>query len=231
MVHPGMRAGFWHDRTMRYAILLLAACEPAAPPPAKPAPTQPAMQVPAPTSELDARFVPAIKQAAQGYTAWGRVDEFPRVAPAPCAAAPRPGEGVSHVRMSAAADGPHGKKLYFLWANQRDTYMNGGAFRPGFAIVKQSFQAVPGGDPHTYGEIKTLLTDAGERLQVGPAKDLFVMTKVAAGEGTDAGWVYGTVAVDGTVTSAGRVASCMKCHDSDAAHEKLFGLAPAPKYE
>lgn len=187
---------------------------------------------PAPTSELDARFVPAIKDTAQHYAEWGRVDDAPRVAPAPCAAAAAPGEGVSHVRMSVAAEGPHGKKLYFLWANQRDTYLNGGSFRPGFAIVKQSFQAVPGGAHADYGQpIKTVITDAGEHLQVGPAKDLFVMTKVAANDGTDAGWVYGTVAVDGTVTSAGRVASCMKCHDQDAAHEKLFGLAPAPKYE
>jgi hypothetical protein len=44
-----------------------------------------------------------------------------------------------------------------------------------------------------------------------------------------AGWVYGTVAPDGTVTSAGRVASCMGCHTPSAKHERLFGLPPAPK--
>jgi hypothetical protein len=35
--------------------------------------------------------------------------------------------------------------------------------------------------------------------------------------------VYGTVAADGTVTGAGRIASCMGCH-ADAPHERLFGL-------
>ena len=42
--------------------------------------------------------------------------------------------------------------------------------------------------------------------------------------GTDAGWVYGTVSADGkTVTAAGKVESCMKCHQ-DAKHDRLFGL-------
>ena len=56
------------------------------------------------------------------------------------------------------------------------------------------------------------------------------MTKVGAKDGADDGWVYGTVAVDGSVTSAGRVASCMGCHDESATHERLFGLAPPPKH-
>ena len=42
---------------------------------------------------------------------------------------------------------------------------------------------------------------------------------------TDEGWVYGTVSADGkTVTSAGRVQSCMNCHQ-DAPHDRLFGVA------
>ena len=41
--------------------------------------------------------------------------------------------------------------------------------------------------------------------------------------GADDGWVYGTVSADGkTVTSAGRVASCMKCHETRPT--RLFGL-------
>ena len=43
-------------------------------------------------------------------------------------------------------------------------------------------------------------------------------------EGTDAGWIYGTLTPDGkTVTSAGRVQRCMDCHDV-APHDRLFGL-------
>jgi len=42
--------------------------------------------------------------------------------------------------------------------------------------------------------------------------------------GTDDGFVYGTVTPDNKrVTSAGRVARCMGCHDN-APHERLFGL-------
>jgi hypothetical protein len=55
--------------------------------------------------------------------------------------------------------------------------------------------------------------------------DLFIMMKLEPKTpGTDGGWVYGTVTADGkTVTSAGRVESCMKCHE-DAKNERLFGV-------
>src|SRR5436190_351218 len=57
--------------------------------------------------------------------------------------------------------------------------------------------------------------------------DLFIMFKLdPKTPGTDNGWVYGTVTPDGkTVTSAGRVESCMKCHQ-DAKADRLFGLRP-----
>jgi len=56
--------------------------------------------------------------------------------------------------------------------------------------------------------------------------DLFLMYKVdAATPDTDQGWVYGTVTPDGkTVTSAGKVQSCMACH-AEAKVDRLFGLA------
>jgi hypothetical protein len=54
---------------------------------------------------------------------------------------------------------------------------------------------------------------------------LFIMFKLdPQTPGTDQGWVYGTVTADSKkVTSAGRVASCMKCHQ-DAPHDRLFGV-------
>jgi hypothetical protein len=54
--------------------------------------------------------------------------------------------------------------------------------------------------------------------------DLFIMYHLdPSTPGTDNGWVYGTVTPDGkTVTSAGRVASCMRCHQSLSG--RLFGL-------
>jgi hypothetical protein len=59
-------------------------------------------------------------------------------------------------------------------------------------------------------------------LTLGAPKGLYVMKKVGAGDGTDAGWIYGTIAQSGEVTSAGRVASCIGCHE-DAPHDRLFG--------
>jgi hypothetical protein len=42
---------------------------------------------------------------------------------------------------------------------------------------------------------------------------------------TDAGWVYGTVTPDGkTVTSSGKVETCLKCH-VEAPGDRLFGIA------
>lgn len=52
---------------------------------------------------------------------------------------------------------------------------------------------------------------------------LFVMVKPkGATMPTDEGWIYGTW-VSGVVTSSGKVASCMACHQK-APHGRLFGL-------
>lgn len=60
--------------------------------------------------------------------------------------------------------------------------------------------------------------------------DLFIMMKLAPQTpDTDQGWVYGTVTHDGkTVTAAGKIASCMKCH-ADAKNDRLFGLPNVPR--
>lgn len=67
----------------------------------------------------------------------------------------------------------------------------------------------------------------GKIYRKGEKRDLFIMYKLDPGTpGTDQGWVYGTVTPDGlTVTSAGRVASCMECH-AKAPHDRLFGMLP-----
>lgn len=56
---------------------------------------------------------------------------------------------------------------------------------------------------------------------------LFIMFKMAPKTpDTDEGWVYGTTTADGKeVISAGRVESCMSCHQK-APHDRLFGLPP-----
>jgi hypothetical protein len=41
--------------------------------------------------------------------------------------------------------------------------------------------------------------------------------------GTDEGWVYGMMGDDlKTVTSVGKVSSCIECHE-EAPHDRLFG--------
>jgi hypothetical protein len=65
----------------------------------------------------------------------------------------------------------------------------------------------------------------GKLYRASKQGDLFIMFKMEPDTpNTDQGWVYGTVTADGKkVTSAGRVASCMKCHEQ-APHDRLFGL-------
>jgi hypothetical protein len=77
--------------------------------------------------------------------------------------------------------------------------------------------ARPGSEFWPYAEKGGVLYAAKEKA------GLFIMYKAAKDTpGTDEGWVYGTVSADGkTVTSAGRVASCMGCHKR-AAYGRLF---------
>src|SRR5712691_9049689 len=89
---------------------------------------------------LDPDHVAAIRGAAAAYTKWGRVDARPNLAPTLCRAPlPQDFGEPSHVRMSGADDAPHGKKLYYLWASDKDGYLGAAALPTGFSIVKESF--------------------------------------------------------------------------------------------
>jgi hypothetical protein len=66
----------------------------------------------------------------------------------------------------------------------------------------------------------------GDRVfKAAKQADLFIMMKLdPKTPATDQGWVYATVTPDGkNVTSAGKIESCMKCHQ-DAKGDRLFGL-------
>jgi hypothetical protein len=218
--------------------LLFGACSGTEPRTASVAPAAPAAPVaPVTSADLDARFVDAIAAAGPAYTAWGRVDEGVAFAPTDCAAPSSMKLAMaSRVRRSDAADAPHGEKLYFLWASDRAAYLERRPIAKGFTIVKESFRAVPGRPPANKpiepimragaeppAPVRALQRD-GAWFETGEPAGLFVMTKVAAGplDGTDAGWIYGTIDPAGRVTSAGRVASCMGCHEDQ--HDRLFGL-------
>jgi len=64
----------------------------------------------------------------------------------------------------------------------------------------------------------------GKHYKIKEKSGLFIMFKMdPKTPETDQGWVYGTVTADGKqVISAGRVVSCMRCHER-APNDRLFG--------
>ena len=153
---------------------------------------------------------PRIGQAASDYAEYGKVDDLARWAPYLCKR-PDPPEP----RLSASRDvETHGRKLYFLFAKDREAYRLASKQEPptGQVIVKDSGSPAPGSTPD-----KPL---AGEK---GP---LFLMIKTGEAD-SDAGWIYATATPDGkTITASGKIASCMECHTA-ATRDRLFGVISA----
>jgi hypothetical protein len=202
------------------------------------------------------KFRKRLLEIARSYETYGRVDDEYRWAPYLCR---MPSPGLA--RFSATADKKtHGQKLYSLFAFDRAKYLafpkDGQAV--GQVLVKQSW--IPKEVDDKGKELKPVVhhaksakrkdkvgfhgvdgkdaflpyaRKAGKLYKAERQGPLFIMYKVdPKTRNTDIGWVYGTVSADGkTVTSAGRVASCMKCH-LKAEHDRLFGLpasAPLPR--
>jgi hypothetical protein len=149
-------------------------------------------------------FEAQILNAARGYRSLRKVDDAMRVAPVMCA----PVSIGPRARTSQSQDsGTHGRKLYVLFAKDPEEYLD--RERPvsvGQQLVKESWVPSADGRPR-------------ERSA------LFVMMKLdPATPGTDQGWIYGTTTADAkTVTGAGRIGSCMQCHEK-APRDRLFGL-------
>jgi hypothetical protein len=177
-------------------------------------------------------FHERLREIALGYAAWGRVDDQARWAPALCERPSAPG-----VYFSKSKDeDTHGRKLYSLFASQRKAYRTGDDQPVGQVLVKQSWvpEEIRADDPRRNEEgactkeadnfVRTVAKDGKLYLATKQA-DLFIMFKTdPKTPNTDEGWVYGTVTPDGkTVTSAGRVASCMACHQ-EAKADRLFGI-------
>jgi hypothetical protein len=174
---------------------------------------------------------------AATYLSWGRVDDELRWAPTLCRQ-PLPG-----IARASNSDDPttHGQKLYSVFAKNWASYPNGP--HDGQAVVKQSWkiEAVadvdggfkPGALPapnddgdHFYPYAKG---PDGTIYRAAEPAGLFIMFKLdPATPGTDEGWVYATVSPAGQVTSAGREATCMGCHEISATHERLFGVPKNP---
>jgi hypothetical protein len=214
--------------------------------------TAPAQQPPASPLEGDGTaqgrlFEDKLLEIAASYESYGRIDAAARWAPTYCRARV---VGPATPTFSRSEDtDTHGQKLYSLFAKEHSplgSYTLKGQPSPvGQVVVKESWVPEEVKDEGT--PLKPLTRKvqvrSGDRLveqedsflpytrkdghlyhakEKGP---LFVMFKTEPGTpSTDEGWVYGTVTADGkAVTSAGRVESCMKCHQ-DAPHDRLFGL-------
>jgi len=178
----------------------------------------------------------ALEIAAE-YIAWGRVDDELRWAPFLCRI---PYPGIARASQSND-EATHGHKLYSVFAKNHAAYPNGP--QDGQVVVKQSWipELVPdadGGIPPTHFSSDSGIDadhfypyakgDGGTYRAATPA-GLFIMFRVdRETPDTDEGWVYATVSAAGQVTAAGRVASCMGCHETSATHERLFGVPLSP---
>jgi hypothetical protein len=177
------------------------------------------------------------------YKPWGRWDDEMRWAPWLCRM-PLP----AAARMSAAGDGGHSRKLYSVLVKERAFYGNQHAMKGktqpvGQVIIKEAYFPEPvekrEPDPSirqdqllggTGDHFDRYAKDGGKLYRASTMAGVYVMAKLAPGtDGTDAGWVYGTVTPSGQVTSAGQVASCMGCH-LEAGKDRLFG-ATARSYD
>lgn len=180
-----------------------------------------------PSTGADSPFAAVLQQAVQGYEKFVRVTGTMHTAPTDCRM-PAP----QARRSTATATAPHGQKLYLLYARHADgvEYIEPG--KPaavGQTLVKEAWAAVPGAPTAPteasgrYG-LAPQVHEGGKTFHAGDYHGLFVMHKLAADtKDTDNGWIYGTIDRAGKVTSAGRVASCIRCHEQ-ASEDRRFGL-------
>ena len=194
-----------------------------------PGPTLPVVEVGAP---LDATFAARAREIASQYKAWGRVDDELRWAPFLCR---QPMPASAHVSASGHAD-THAQKLYSVFVRDRERYPADS--QVGQVVVKESFvpERVDQAAPFDQTTAQTIEADHfhpyvvkyGVTYRAGAPAGLFVMFKLSPTTvGTDRGWVYATVNTAGEVSAAGRIASCMTCHE-DAEHDRLFGVQTSP---
>jgi hypothetical protein len=197
-------------------------------------------------------FNERLLEIAKNYGSYGRIDDDMRWAPTACRPPTDLKPGVA--RFSASKDeNTHGRKLYSLFAKSGRTYRTLEKDKPvevGQVVVKESWvpeevtdakqtQAiiVRKQDGKSKDGRASELTDHflpyaekdGKTYHAAKQSELFIMFKMDPKTAdTDEGWVYGTVTPDGKrVTSAGKVDSCMKCHQK-AAHDRLFGMPEKP---
>ena len=180
-----------------------------------------------PVGENNPSFHAGLREVAATYEAYARVDDELHWAPGLCRL-PMP----SHPRRSASMNlDTHGRKLYYVFAKDRDAYLGRAGKTPaavGQAVVKEAWEAEEVPATTTYDTTQSpvrYLSESGRLFHARQKSGLFIMYRLdPAISETDSGWVYGTLTSDGqSVTSAGRVGSCMGCHQQ-APHDRLFGI-------
>jgi len=191
----------------------------------------------------------ALLQAVAEYKTWGRVDDESRWAPLDCRA-PNPGRVAMSASKDDETHGKKLYSLFAKDRMGYATLREGGAVAVGQIVVKQAWvpeevtdsnqmpgkgtefgktvrtpAAGPGTSPGEGDDRFYPYVRVGEKVfKAAKPADLFVMMKLAPETpGTDGGWVYGTLTADGkTITAAGRIEACMKCH-AEAKYDRLFG--------
>lgn len=142
-----------------------------------------------------------------------------------------------HILRTVAKDGPSpgglrkssshgGLKLahYYALDKQDYTRTDGALPRVGQTVVKEAWSPEPLTEQQALG-MPVITAPDGKKYGAGHRTGLFVMYRLDPGtQGTDEGWVYGTMTADGKqVTSAGAIEGCVSCH-KNAGPGRLFGV-------
>jgi len=210
---------------LHLAGLLLAAhvfTGPADHAPATGWPTTPALESSS-TQQVD--LTSTLLAIAAAYRSWGRVDAAMPLGPAP---SPPGSVHLPRPSLSRAVEG-HGGKLYHLFARDPAAYrgVESGAPQAAQVLVMAAHEPSeyrPSGPGRPPGDV----VRDGERLvRPGASAGLFVMLNTGPGGGEPA-WRYANLDPAGEVTAAGRLESCIRCHEQ-APFGGLFGLDHAPR--
>jgi hypothetical protein len=199
-------------------------------------------------TEISEKLQPFAKQmleVAKTYPNYGRADDEFRWAPWLCRS-PNPGQ--ARFTASKDADTHGGRKLYSVFAKDREAYhvlsftqKPPAEIAVGQIIVKESWlpEEVKAGEipapvqqrrklPNGFEVFESFQPYAkhdGKAYKASKIAGLFIMMKTdPKNPDTDKGWIYGTVSADlKQVTGIGKIESCMECHVK-APHDRLFGL-------
>ncbi len=200
----------------------------------EPAPNPAPAVVDTPPVENHEHWHATLRTIASAYNAWGRVDDEYRFAPFLCR---MPTGGRLEFSKSSDVE-THGEKIYSLYAFDPVAYGAPATVNlplPGLdekkrpepevvqAIVKETFVPQHVEQPQHGLHDPAPASREGKLYGRGDPAGLYIMFKPKDTTAqTDAGWVYGTIAADGTITAAGQVKNCVGCHQKNP--DRVFGL-------